>query len=92
MNHNQRGALGTAVIAFLIVAVFYIPWQVEPSGDLMWAPFYRGPVEVQAQRIEALMGSRYVLLEGTRLWWLHLLQLAGIAGIGYWAFQKLGDG
>lgn len=89
MNHNQRGALATTVIAVFIAAVFYFPWRVEPAGELMWAPFYRGPVVVQEARIEALMGSRYVALEGTRVWWLYLAQIAALSAIGYAAFKKL---
>lgn len=88
-NHNQRGALGTAAIALIAAALFYIPWRVESTGDIAYAPFYRNPVMGQHTRMEQTIESRFIRLKGRPIWWLYGLQLVGIAGAGFVAIRLL---
>ncbi len=87
MNHTQRGVLGTTVIALFVVALFYIPWRIESTGDLAWAPFYRNPVVGQSTLKGETIETRFVRLKGRPVWWLHGLQIVSVAGAGYVAFH-----
>lgn len=89
MNHNQRGALGTTAIALIAASLFYIPWRIESTDHIAYAPFYRHPVVKQSARIEGTIGSRYVYLDGHPIWWLYGLQLGAIAGAGTVGFKLL---
>ncbi len=91
MNHNQRGALGTTAIALIAAALFYIPWRVEATDDIVYAPFYRTPVVKQSARIEGTIGSRYIYLQGRPIWWLYGLQIGAIAGTGAIVFRLLAE-
>ena len=86
MNHRQRGVAGTVAIAFLVVALFYIPWRIESTGKLTWSPFYRNPIVDQNVHITATVESRYVQLKGRPLWWLYAFQLGAIASVGVTVF------
>ena len=91
MNHNQRGALGTTAIALIAAALFYIPWRLESTDSIAYAPFYRAPVVKQSARIEGTIGSRYIYLEGRPVWWLYGLQIGAITGAGFFAFRLLAE-
>ncbi len=87
MNHTQRGVLGTTVIALFVVALFYIPWRIESTGNVMWAPFYRNPAVGTSTLKGKTIESRFVRLKGQPIWWLHGLQLVSVAGAGYATFH-----
>lgn len=44
MNDSQKTVFGVAAVALLIAILFFIPWRMEPSGELAWAPIYRQPM------------------------------------------------
>lgn len=91
MNHTQRGVVGTTVIALFVAALFYVPWRIESSGDLQWAPFYRNPAVGRSTMTDYGIESRYIELKGRPIVGLYLLQLAAIGGIGFVAFRAVRD-
>jgi hypothetical protein len=87
MNQIQRSIAGTTVIALIVAALFYIPWRVEVTGDLTWAPFYRNPIMGRSSRITGAIETRLVELKGRPVWALYAVQLALIGSVGagiYW--------
>ncbi len=89
MNEKQRAVAGTTAIALIVAALFYIPWKIESSGDLKWAPFYRGPVLVTSTGI-ARVNSRFVRLKGRPVYPLYALQLILIGSVGVAIFRLVG--
>lgn len=87
MNQKQRAIAGTVTIALIVAAMFYIPWRIESSGNLTWAPFYRNPVVGKSFRITESIETRFTRLKGRRLWGVYAFQLALIGSVGagvYW--------
>lgn len=91
MNHNQRGIAGTVAIALIVAALFYVPWRIESTGDLAWAPFYRNPVMAQSTLIEDSINTAYARLKGRPVWGLYLIQLASIGLVGGGIFWMARD-
>jgi hypothetical protein len=92
MNEKQRSVTGTLAIALIVAALFYIPWRIESSGDLRWAPFYRNPVISLSTLSDDTIQSRFVRLKGRPVIWLYLLQLGAIGATGaaaYWYVRDL---
>lgn len=87
MNEKQRAIVGTLAIALIVASMFYIPWRIESTGNLKWAPFYRNPVVGTATRITGGVDSRFAKLKGRPVWAIYALQLVAIGAIGggyYW--------
>ena len=94
MNEKQRAVAGTVAIALLVVALFYVPWRVESTGDLKWAPFYRNPVVERSTLMGESIESRFIRLKGRPVWSLYLLQLMAIGASGalvYWLVRDESD-
>ena len=91
LNERQRAVLGTVAIALIVAAVFYVPWRIESTGDLAWAPFYRNPVVGRSTLLDDSLDSRYIQLKGRPVYAIYVLQLVGIGAIGtlaYWAVRE----
>lgn len=87
MNEKQRAVVGTAAIALIVAALFYVPWRIESSGDIRWAPFYRNPVVGMSTRIGESIDSRFRRLKGRPVYGLYVLQLVLVGSVGatvYW--------
>ena len=91
MNEKQRAVAGTVAIAFIVAALFYIPWRIEATGDLTWAPFYRNPIMDRASRIMGATESRLVELKGRPVWSLYAAQLIVIGSFGAGAYWYMRD-
>ncbi len=94
MNEKQRTEVATVTIALFVAALFYIPWRVESTGDLKWAPYYRNPVLGRSTHIGERIDTRYVRLKGQPVYSLYVAQLVliGSAGaIAYWLFRDKED-
>lgn len=91
MNHTQRGVLGTAVIALFVSTFFFIPWRVDETNDLVWAPFYRNPVEFEASYMDGATRSVFRQLKGRRAWAVYILQFAVIGAVGWLVFRYTAD-
>jgi len=91
MNHTQRGVLGTTVIALFVSAFFFIPWRVDETDDLVWAPFYRNPVEFEASYMDGNTRSVFRQLKGRRAWTVYVLQFAVIGAVGWLMFVYAAD-
>ncbi len=91
MNEKQRAIAGTVAIAFLVAALFYVPWRIESSGDLTWAPFYRNPVMGRSTLIEETVDTQFVRLKGQPVWEIYVLQLAAIAAAGFTVYRFAQD-
>ena len=91
MNEKQRAVAGTVAIAFLVAAFFYVPWRIESSGDLTWAPFYRNPVIGRSTLIAESVDTQFVRLKGQPVWGLYVFQLAMIAAAGVTVFWYVRD-
>ena len=73
-------------------AVFFIPWEIEDTGELKWAPFYRNPIKHTASYTdEAGTLTTYTRLGGHRAIGVYALQLLVITGIGGIAFVAAGS-
>lgn len=91
MNHRQRGIAGTVAIALIVAALFYVPWRIESTDDLTWAPFYRNPVMGRSTLITDTIETRYAHLKGRPVWGLYFIQLASIGIVGTGIFWMARD-
>ncbi len=91
MNEKQRAIAGTVAMAFLVAAFFYVPWRIESSGDLTWAPFYRNPVMGRSTLITETVETQFIRLKGRPVWGLYVLQLATIAAVGVTVYRFARD-
>jgi hypothetical protein len=91
MNDRQRVITATFIVALLVAAFFYVPWQRDDSNGITWAPFYRNPITLKS----TLSGpDRFVYVKGRRVYSLYVLQLVGIAGTGcvlFWLAREPRD-
>ena len=90
-NDNQRAVLATFAVALLVAALFYIPWRIESTGDLKWAPFYRNPVVERSTLIEESIETEFVRVKGQPVLGLYLLQLFAIGATGAAVYRRFGD-
>jgi hypothetical protein len=91
MNQLQTGILGTAVVALLVAGLFFIPWRVDETNELAWAPFYRNPVEFEAAYMDGRTRSVFRQVKGRRAWAVYTLQFVLIGGSGWIAFAAAAD-
>lgn len=91
MNHRQRGIAGTLAIALIVAALFYIPWRIESTGDLAWAPFYRNPAMGRSTLNTDTIDTQYVRLKGRPVWGMYASQLIVIGAIGSTVFWLARD-
>ena len=91
MNEKQRAVLGTSAIALLVAALFYVPWRIESTGDLKWAPFYRNPVVERSTLIGETIDSQFIRLKGRPVYGLYLLQLLTIGATGAFVYRFVRD-
>ena len=86
MNDTQRVVLATSVIAVLVSALFFIPWQREDADEIHWAPFYRAPISVESTLRGTTAYNELARVKGRPMFGLYVIQLVGIGGIGLVAF------
>jgi len=94
MNQIQRTIFGTAVIALIVAALFYVPWRIESTGNLAWAPFYRNPVMGRSTQFTESIDARFVRLKGQPVYGIYALQLIIIGSAGaaaYWFARDEND-
>jgi hypothetical protein len=94
MNEKQRTVVATFTCALIVAALFYIPWRVESTGDLKWAPFHRNPVLERSTLIGDSIDSRFVRLKGQPVFGLYVVQLILIGTTGaaaYWFVRDQDD-
>lgn len=44
MSERQKFVLGAAAAALIIASMFFVPWRVESSDEITWAPIHRQPI------------------------------------------------
>lgn len=91
MNQLQSGVLASTVVAVLVAIFFFIPWRVDATDDLVWAPFYRNPVKFEASYMDGETRAVYRQVKGHREWGVYAIQLAAIGAIGWIAFAVAAD-
>jgi len=86
MNDNQNAVLGVTVVAFIIALVFFVPWRVESTDAIQWAPIYRRPI-IQSQSYRPDMAvDRYMYANGhiaTGVYVLEIVLIVVSGVIGY---------
>ena len=82
MMDKQNAVKAVTVAALLVAALFYIPWRIEPSGALRWAPAYRPPMMYSVSYEGDVRVARYVYNEGTVAFGVLAFQLLVIGGTG----------
>ncbi|GAB5521873.1 MAG: hypothetical protein RhofKO_41240 [Rhodothermales bacterium] len=87
---KQNAVKAVTVAALLVAALFYIPWRIEPSGALRWAPAYRPPMIYSVAYEDNVRVARYVYNEGTIAFGVLILQLGIIAGTGRLLYVQAG--
>lgn len=91
MNQLQSGILGTAVVALIVAALYFIPWRVDETNDLVWAPFYRNPVEFEATYMDGETRAVFRQVKGRRAWGVYALQFVVIGTVGWLSFAAAAD-
>ncbi len=87
MNDRQRTVLATSIVALLVGALFFVPWQREDSDEIHWAPFYRAPITVESTLRGTTAYNELARVKGRPMFFLYVIQLAGIAGTGLVGFR-----
>lgn len=82
MTDKQNLVFAVTTVALLVAALFYIPWRIEPSGTLRWAPAYRPPMMYTVTYEDDVAISRYVYNEGRIAFGVLAFQLLCIGGAG----------
>lgn len=81
---RSRGvAVATAASVLILVVLFFMPWRIEATGEIAWAPVYRPPIDYVTtfQEVDNALVRYYETAEVA--WDILLLQLAGIAALGW---------
>ena len=89
MNEAQRTVLAVAVVALIIATVFYVPWRVQPTEEIKWAPIYRQPVSYVRSYNDAYSqegSSRFSYDDGEVAVGILALEIVGLGVAGWIAF------
>jgi len=79
---RQEVAVATTAGALVVAVLFFIPWRVESTGDLVWSPLYRRPFS-HTSPFEALRDAQ-VYYESVQVAFdIFVLQVLSIAAIGW---------
>lgn len=87
MNDAQRTVLGVAAAFFVIVLLFFAPWRLDATGDIVWGPLYRQPMSYATTYANLQPGARYVQHEASLAVGYYLLELAAIALVGWLGYR-----
>ncbi|MEM6646195.1 MAG: hypothetical protein AAF730_08075 [Bacteroidota bacterium] len=90
MTDKQNLVFAVTVAALVVAALFYIPWRIEPSGTLRWAPAYRPPMMYTVTYEGDVAVSRYVYNEGRVAFGVLAFQLLCIGGTGAMLYVAAG--
>lgn len=90
MENKQSAILGTLVAALFISTFFFVPWRMESSGDLAWAPAYRPPVTVEQSVRDETVRSVVRYEEGEVAVGVFVVQLLAILAVGVGGLALLG--
>lgn len=79
---RQEVAVATTVGALIVAVLFFIPWRLERTGELIWSPFYRSPLSHTSPFQE--LGNAHVYYESTQVAFdILFLQVLSIIAIGW---------
>ncbi|MEX0601684.1 MAG: hypothetical protein WD021_01380 [Rhodothermales bacterium] len=90
MENKESAIVGTLVAALFISTFFFVPWRMERSGDLKWAPAYRPPVTVEQSVRDETVRSVVRYEEGEVAIVVFVVQLLAIAALGGAGLALLG--
>ena len=79
---DRRAVIATTAAMLVLVLLFFIPWRVEGSSEVMWAPIYRPPVKF-ITTFQEMGGFRGSYQTGEVALDILLLQLVGISALGW---------
>lgn len=91
MSQRQRFVLGVVAAAFVLAVMFYVPWRVEPSDKVKWAPIYRQPVSYVRSYEDGRDISRFVYEDGEVAFDIFVLEVLVIGAAGRAAFLLASD-
>lgn len=91
MNERQRTVLGVAVIALIVVILFFVPWRIESTDEIKWAPAYRQPVASVRSYKSDLHDTHFAYEDGEIALGVFALQILGIGLVGAAAFLISAD-
>lgn len=86
MNETQRTIRAIAAVAMLLAVLFFVPWRIESSGELKWAPLFRPPVSHSLTYETERPGSRYTYDEAEVALEIYFLEILVIGLIGWATF------
>ena len=78
----RRSIVASTMVALLIVVLFFIPWRIERTDDIIWAPFYRPPI-THTTTFQELGGARVNYEKGEVAPGILLVQVLGVAVAGW---------
>lgn len=91
MNDIQRTVLGIAVMALIVVILFFVPWRIEPEDEIKWAPAYRQPVSSVRSYASELHDTSYAYKDGRIAVGVLVMQILAIGVVGGIAFAVSAD-
>lgn len=74
--------VATTVVALMIVLMFFVPWRLESSGEILWAPFYRTPIS-HSTTFQELGSVRADYEEGRVAVGILIFQLVAVGSAGW---------
>ncbi len=86
MNDRQRTVLGVAVMALIVATLFFVPWRIESTDEIKWAPAYRSPVSSVRSYSTELHDTSYAYNDGEIAVGIYVLQILAIGAAGGAAF------
>lgn len=91
MNDRQRTVLALALSALILVGVFFVPWQIDGTDVITWAPAYRQPISSVRSYTSELHDTSYTYTEGEVAVGILVLQLLAVGVVSGAVFVVSGD-
>lgn len=89
LNSWRTAVVATAAASLIIAVLFFIPWRLEHTNEIVWAPVYRPPLS-HATTFQELGTARVNYESGEVAVEYLLVQVFGIVAVGWLASVIIG--
>jgi len=88
-NPKQKAVIATTVATLVILLLFFIPWRIDRTEEIVWAPIYRSPIS-HATTFQELGSARMNYETGEVAFSVLFLQVIGVITVGWLASVVVG--
>ena len=81
-NPKRKTVVATAAATLVVVLLFFIPWRIDYTDEITWAPIYRPPIS-HATTFQELGSARVHYETGEVAFGILALQVLGVVAAGW---------